>query len=437
MANSNSVHVQLEHLVFPMLVAGISTPLLGMVDTAVVGHLNDTYYLGAVALGAMIFSFLFWGVGFLRMSSTALTARAVGQNDQIQVIVVLLRGLLLAIVIGLLLISFQNLISLLVFNIVKSSERVLSFTKEYFDIRIWSAPASLANYVLLGWFLGQQKVRINLLLVVTGNLINIVLDLLFVVVFHWNVKGVAWATLLAEYFVFLLGIGIAYNYGKFDVLATLPRVFHIKAIVQYLKFNRDIFLRTFFLLLCFSFFTATSARYGELVLAANTVLMNLQTIMAYMLDSIAHAVEALVGKNYFREKQKYLETVLRASLLWASSFALVFSVFYFFFGKWIISLLTSMDKVISLAMIYLVWLVISPVISVWSYWFDGVYIGANQAKYMRNTMFLSMMVFFTLYFALRFWGNNGLWAALMGFMLTRGLSMAYVFKDKQLLYPRV
>jgi len=438
MTHSNSTNSQLLKLALPMLIAGISTPLLGMVDTAVVGHLDEVYYLGAVALGAMIFNFLFWGVGFLRMSSTALTARATGQDAVDEVQLVLFRGLFIAAVLGVLFISAQSLIANFVFGFIESSAQVIHYANVYFDIRIWSAPATLANYVLLGWFLGQGRANLNLYLVVFGNLLNIFLDLIFVIYFQMNVAGVAWATVIAEYFVLFIGLFLAYNKFTLRIDIRIVRQVLMPAVfVKYLKFNRDIFLRTLFLIACFSFFTISSAKYGELVLAANAVLMNLQTFMAYVMDSIAHAVEVLVGKNYFRQKQEKLISIFKVSLFWSVIFALIFSLFYLVFGQWIVSLLTNMEAVVLTALSFMFWMILSPLLSVWSYWFDGVFIGANQAKYMRNTMLFSMLVFFVLFYLLQPYENHGLWAALMGFMFARGVSMAYVFKNKQLMHPRV
>ncbi|MDX1811432.1 MAG: MATE family efflux transporter, partial [Gammaproteobacteria bacterium] len=317
-------------------------------------------------------------------------------------------------------------------------DEVLQFTREYFDIRIWSAPATLANYALLGWFLGRGLPRINLYLVVAGNLLNILLDLLFVIYWHWQVAGVAWATVISEYLVLLAGLSLVLK-QNLSLLKQLSwyKLFSLQSFMSYLKFNRDIFFRTLFLLTCFSFFTISSAGFGEQVLAANAVLMNLQSFMAYVLDSIAHAVEVLIGKNYFRNKQSQLVAIIRQSLKWCFVAGVLFSLLYMMLGEWIISLLTDIEKVQQTASQYLIWLILSPVLSVWSYWFDGAYIGANQAKYMRNTMLFSMLGFFALYFLLQFAGNHGLWAALMGLMLFRALSMAYVAWRKQLWSPSV
>lgn len=435
--NRQSTSWQLLAIAFPMLLVGISTPMLGMVDTAVVGHLDSADYLGAVALGAMIFNFLFWSLGFLRMSATALTARAIGGEDHKAVYLAVWRGLLVALILGLLIVVLQHVISYIAFSLVESNPHVIALAKEYFSIRVWSAPAVLGSYALLGWFLGQGKAKINLLLVVTGNILNIIFDLLFVVYWNMDVDGVAWATLIAEYSVFSIGLLLVVRSGRNHIRPDWRALFDPAAVRHYLKFNRDIFLRTLFLILCFSFFTISSAKYGEVVLAANAVLMNMQMFLAHVLDSIAHAVEVLVGKSYFKAKQQQLNAYLKVSFYWASGAALCFTGFYIGFGDTIAGLLTDIDEVLLAIEKYLPWIMLSPLLSVWGYWFDGIFIGANLAKFMRNTMFVAMLVFFSVYFLMQSWGNHGLWAALMSFMLTRGVAMAFVVKHKHLFQPRV
>ena len=420
-------HQQVLSIAFPMLLVGISTPLLGMVDTAVVGHLSEPYFLGAIAIGSMIFNFLFWGMGFLRMGTTGLTAKAVGEEKPDDISLVLFRGLLLAFFLGLLLILFQSFIYRLIFYFVETSNEVLFHAQQYFQIRIWAAPATLGSYVLLGWFLGQGKPRLNLLLVVLVNLINIFLDIVLVLWLDMNSAGVAWATLIAEYVGLLVGLIIVLHVFQVKINQfPISVLFHMAALKKYLAVNANVFLRTIFLLLSFAIFTIQGAKFGEIILAANVVLMNLQTLMAYVLDSLAHAAEVLVGRYYHGEQMQKLRSVLIVTGQWSFMSALFFSLLYLLFGEWLISLLTNIDDVKNTAAAFLPWLILSPIVSVWSYWFDGIFIGANLMKQMRNTMLISLLIFLAVWQILLVYGNHGLWAAMMIFMLARGLSMAYV-----------
>ena len=425
---SFSRHKAIWSIAFPMLLTGISTPLLGMVDTAVVGHLSDAYYLGAVAIAAMIFNLLFWAMGFLRMSTTGLTAQSQGAEEELYI---LLRGLTLAVLAGLLFIVFQSPISQFIFSFVDSSDEIIQHATNYFDIRIWAAPATLCTYVLLGWFLGKEKPIINLMIVLCINIINIILDIVFVVLLDMNSAGVAWATLIAEYTGLIFGILILRRHASFDDI-NWAAVFRLKPLKSYLSINVNIFFRTLFLIACFSFFTLQGAKFGPVILAANAVLMNFQTLMAYALDSLAHAAEVLVGKTIFSHDKKKLKSTLMTTAIWSFGIALIFSGFYLLLGEQLIRLLTGIAEVQEMAVLFLPWLILSPLLSVWSFWLDGVFIGAGYSSAMRNTMFISMLAFFVSWYLLLPWGNNGLWAALMIFMSARGVFMLISAYQKNL-----
>lgn len=430
MTQNRTVHREIWFIAFPMLLSGISTPLLGMVDTAVVGHLPQAHFLAAVALGAMIFNFLFWSMGFLRMGTTGLTARALGEQNEQDKIFILYRGLLLAITLGLLLILFQYPLKKFIFYFIETTPVVLENAKIYFDIRIWSAPATLATYVLLGWYLGLQKPGLNLLIVVSINVINIFLDILFVVYLDQNSAGVAWATLIAEYAGLSLGLYCIKHISSDRRIGNINLLLQIEPLRKYLVLNFDVFIRTLLLLLSFSFFTLQSAKYGPVVLAANAILMNLQTLMAYGLDSLAHAAEVLIGKYQNAKDKQKLSAALRITGYWSAVIAILFALFYWNFGSVIIQSLTNIESVTNMAMTYLPWLIISPLLSVWSYWFDGIFIGAGYSRAMRDTMLFSFVIFVITWLLLLPLGNHGLWAALMSFMLTRSISMALVANKK-------
>lgn len=418
-------HRQILRLAVPMIIANISTPLLGLVDTAVMGHLDSPRFLGGVALGGLIFGFIYWGVGFLRMGTTGLTAQALGNQDGSESRCILARAMLIAAMILLL----QRPVSAISFWLIGSDPVTEGLAQEYFNVRIWSAPATLGNYVLLGWFLGMQKVNYSLLMVVLGNLTNILLDLLFVVHLQMTVEGVALASVLAEFLAFLTGLGLLRR-----LLRGQPGRLHARQVLdlaglrKLLAINNDIFLRTLCLIFAFAFFTAQSAIHGELVLAANTVLLNFQMFMAFALDGFAHAAEAEVGRAVGAGDKKLFRRTVLTAVLWSSVVAGCFALFYGLFGVAVVQMLTDLDPVRRIAYDYLPWVVVLPIVSVWCFLLDGIFVGATLTREMRNTMLFATLICFlpAWYFSMPL-GNHGLWLAMTVFFLARGVSMGVVF----------
>lgn len=412
-----------------MILSNLSTPLLGLVDTAVMGHQDSARYLGAVALGGLIFSFIFWGFGFLRMGTTGLTAQAFGGCQHDEVRAVLVRSVLLALSIAGVVLLLQKPIAWFGFIVIDGEAATEALARHYFDIRIWSAPATLSLYAISGWFLGVQDVRSPLAVVVSTNLVNIVLDLLLVVHWRMGVTGVAWATVLSEYTGMILGLILLMR-----MLTRQPGSWHwwaVKdtgAMARMLTINTDIFIRTLSLIFAFAFFTVQGGRLGEVVLAANTVLLNFQTFMAYALDGFAHAAEALVGKAKGAREWQLLKQTLVAAGLWSLLVAFCFSGLYAFFGGCIVDLLTGLESVRTAAYVYLPWLIVLPLVSFPCYLLDGVFIGATLSRDMRNTMLFSLIfVFLPAWYFARPLHNHGLWLALLLFMAARGCSMAWLF----------
>lgn len=417
-----------------MILASISTPLLGLVDTVVLGHLDSAQFLAAVALGGLVFSFIFWGFGFLRMGTTGLTAHAFGENNKEQINAVLLRALILALIISSLLLMAHQQIAQFSFWLLQSSSVVEHLALQYFNIRIWSAPATLSSYVLLGWFLGRQNVKIPLLIVLITNITNICLDIVFVYHLNMQVQGVALASVIAEYCGFFIGLILAFRAINRNKLYIQWR-----DIAQYKKFkaliiiNSHIFVRTWCLIFAFAFFTAQGAKMGEVVLAANAVLLNFQTFMAYALDGFAHAAEALVGKAVGAKNRIMLKQVVLTAGIWSFVIAVLFAIIYLLFGEQIIALLTGLENVRALANLYLPWLIAMPLVSFVCYLFDGVFIGAMLTTEMRNTMLFSLfVVFLPAWYFTQHLGNQGLWLAMTAFMLARSLSMAIIYKKHHL-----
>ncbi len=412
-----------------MILSAVSTPLLGMVDTAVVGHLPDVAYLGAVAVGATIFSTLFLGLNFLRMGTTGVAAQAFGAGDDMALREALGQAGVVALILAGLILVLQAPVLELAMRLLDPDAGVDRLAREYFMVRIWSAPAVLMNYVFMGWLLGLQNARGPLAMVLSINISNIVLDLLLVVGLNLDVRGVAAASVIAELIGLAVGLtfvraGLASRGGSWaDVrLADMGRY------VRILKINRDLFLRTLSLMFVLAFITAQGARMGSVILAANAVLMNFQVLMSYSLDGIAYAAEALTGKAIGERNREGLRLSIRRGLIWSLGFAALFSVAYLLAGRALIEMLTGLADVRAAAVRYLPWLILSPLISVWSFFYDGVYVGATRSHEMMIVMAGSALLLF-----LPAWyvftggmvdlGNHGLWLAFMVFMAGRGLGM--------------
>lgn len=422
-----------------MILTNISTPLLGLVDTAVLGHLDSEQFLAAVALGGLIFSFIFWGFGFLRMGTTGLTAQAFGKNNTDEINGILIRAIILALIISALLLLFHQTIGLISFRLLESGKNVENLALKYFEIRIWSAPATLCLYVLMGWFLGRQNVTIPLVVVLMTNLLNIGLDLLFVYHLKMQIKGVALASVLSEYFGLAIALLSTFFYiKKQKVFWKWKYLTSFDKYKSMLLINSHIFIRTWCLIFVFAFFTAQSAKMGAIILAANAVLLNFQNFMAYALDGFSHAAEAIVGRAKGAKDKVLGRQAILTSFLWSFVVALLFSGLYFIFGQQIINLLTGLDNVREIAFIYLPWLIIIPLVSFLCYLFDGIFIGLMLTKEMRNTMLFSLFcVFFPLWYFTQNLGNQGLWIAMLGFMMARSLSMAILYKYQKIRRKKV
>jgi MATE family multidrug resistance protein len=390
----------------PIILANISTPLLGAVDTAVMGHLPDAAYIGGVAIGAVIFDFLFWGFGFLQMSTSGFTAQAQGAGDRTEVRATLIRAMALAVALGLLLILLQGPIVTLAFAVMDASPQVEGLARSYYAIRIWSAPFALANYVILGWLLGQQRAGLILVLQLALNGTNIALDFLFVVGFGWGIEGVALATLIAQ----VGGIALAF-------------VFVRKALV-----TRDPSITWSRLIFGFAYFTARGAEMGDLILAANAVLMQFLFVSAYAMDGFANAVEVLAGNALGRRSRSDFRRAVQVSTLWALGFAILSALIFWLMGTQIIALFSDIPEVRLTAIAYLPWMVVAPLISVWSFQLDGIFVGTTRSAEMRNAMIASLAVYLAAcWLLIPALGNHGLWLSLMVFMAARTITLGFYF----------
>ena len=409
----------------PMILSNVSVPLLGMVDTGVTGHLDSPTYLGAVAIGGTIFTFLYLGMNFLRMGTTGIAAQNYGAGDYDALRVSLGQALIVSFGIALLILLLQSPIGALSLALLGGNAETQTHAATYFFIRVWSAPGTLANYALIGWFLGLQNARVPLYIFLTINLTNIVLDLLFVIVLGMDVDGVALASVIAEYTGLALGITFALReLRRHPGRWVRERLTKLSAYMAFFSVNANLFVRTMALMFTFAFVTAQGARLGPAILAANAVLMNFQNLTSLGLDGIAHAAEAMVGKAVGKKDKRALQETVALTLRWSLYFAAGFTALYVVAGPLIVRILTDLPDVRETAMVYLPWLVVSPLISVWCFLYDGVYVGMTRAREMRNIMVVSTFcVFLPLWFVSQPLGNHGLWFALMGFMASRGIGM--------------
>ncbi|MEM9383834.1 MAG: MATE family efflux transporter [Pseudomonadota bacterium] len=420
----------------PLILSNLSVPLLGMVDTAVVGHMGEVHYLGAVAVGASVFSLLFFGLNFLRMATTGLVSQAAGAGEGDTLRVTLMQGVLVALVCATLLLLLQHPMRELAMSLLGVTAAVGQAARAYFDVRVWSAPLVLVNFVLVGWLVGLARTRAVLAVTLTINLANILLDLLFVYGLGSGIRGVAAATVLAE----LLGMLTAVMAARGALLdyparhlqqwsrSTFSAAIAWRGLSRLFALNGNLLVRTLALQLAFLALTGRGARLGETILAVNAVLLTFQHVISYGLDGFAQAVEALVGRGLGARRQLAVEHAVRYGFECAVAVAACGALVLALGGGALADMLTDQSAVREGVRRYLPWLVVSPLISLWSFIFDGAFIGATAAREMRNAMVLStFVVYLPALWLLADWGNHGLWAAFSLFMLARAITMAVAF----------
>ena len=412
-------------LAIPLILSNLTQPLLTTVDTILSGHLPSPAVLGGVAVGGIFFNSIYWTFGFLRMATTGLVAQSHGAGDQDQLMHHFGRALLTAFLIGALILALQRPLISLSLALLGATSEVHRNALVYCSIRIWSAPAALANYAILGYLLGRQRARAALLLQATINVVNVVLALTLVLWRHWAVAGIATATMSAEWIGCFLGFAL--------LLADGTRLGHVRwselidgdSLRRLFALNRDIFLRTLSLVAAYAWFTRTGARSGNAILAANAVLINFLWIAGYGLDGFANATEALVGEAIGARRVADFRAVLKASSVSAFTVAAALSLLYLVFGHNIIAIFTNQEAIRALAGQYLPWLIVLPLVAVWSFLLDGVFIGATCAQELRDSMLISLAGYLGLAILLtaRF-GNHGLWCAMLAFMALRAVTLA-------------
>lgn len=423
---NSKLNKQILALAVPNILTNLSVPLLSSVDTAVVGHLDEVYYLGAIAIGSMIFNFIYWAFGFLRMGTTGLTSQSFGKKDENEIALNLFRPLLVALVAAVILISLQYVIAEFSFMIIDASAEVEKHAMKYFYIRIFAAPATLAIYVFHGWFLGMQNAKYPMILLITVNVLNLLFNLIFIYQFNMTSDGVALGTVLAQYSGLIIAIALfAKKYRKYLEYFSFSEILNLSKLRTFYKVNSNIFIRTLALLFVLSFFTAESAKFGDDILAANTILLQMWIIISYAVDGFAFAAESLVGKFIGAKDFDKLKLSIKYLFVWGLGIGLIFTLIYSIVGEVIITLFTSNKVVIQLALTFVCWTILSQLVNSVSFIWDGIYIGAIKTKAMRNSMlFSAFAVFFPTYFLTKdYFGNHSLWFALTLFMIVRAVTL--------------
>ena len=413
-------------IALPIMLSNVTEPIVGVVNSAVIGQLPDAYYIGAITVGALIFNFIYWGFGFLRIGTGGLSAQATGRGDADELVAVLMRALIIAAIAGVALILLSPLIGKLTFSLIEGSPEVESHAATYFYIRVFSAPFALTNFCLIGWFVGQGRARTTFVIQLYLNLLNGVLSLIFVLWLGMTSEGVALAVLIAEVTAALLGLYIAFRrLREMGARFERYRVFDRAKLIRTFAINRDIMIRTICLVMVFSWFTARGAKASDVIVSANAILMHFFDVGAFLVDGFAFATEALVGQSIGAHDRQRFATAVRLTWIWAFVVGfLVFAVIYLG-GPWFIDTMAVNPDVRETARHYLLWAALTPLIGVACFQYDGIFTGATQTADMRNMMLLSMITFFIVWWPLeQYYGNHGLWASMIVFFAARGVFFA-------------
>ena len=424
-------------LAIPNIITNISVPLLGMIDVGLMGHIGTKAAIGAIAIGTMIFNFIFWSFASLRMGTSGVTAQAYGRKDFNESIAILSRSTVLAVVSGLMIILLQVPVAYIGFKLCGASYEVTQLASGYYYIRIYSAPATIILYALTGWLIGMQNSKMPMFIAIFVNIVNIIYSLFFIKVMGMKIEGIALGSLLAQYTGLLFAIVLVVkNYGKLFKYFSISKLKDIKAFKDFVYVNKDITIRTLLLIITISFFTTESAKFGDTVLASNTMLYMFFIFFSYFMDGFAYASESLVGKYIGANDRLLLGKTIKQLFKWGIGIAIVFTFIYFFFGRYLVLLLTNNATVIQYTNnnLYLIYLL--PLLTFAAFLWDGIYVGATASVAMRNSMIIaSLVIFYPVYFLfLHQYQNIGLWISFLIFLASRGVllqifSKRYIFKS--------
>ena len=409
-------------IALPSIVSNITVPLLGLIDVAIVGHLGSASYIGSIAIGSMIFNIIYWLFGFLRMGTSGMTSQAFGANDSQETARLLVRSCGVGLIASITLILMQYPIERLAFVLIHTTPEIQELSTLYFRICIWGAPAILGLYSLSGWFIGMQNSRYPMFIAITQNIVNILASLLLVYGCGMKIEGVALGTLIAQYAGFMMACLLwKGKYGNLLPYIQFKALANRQAMGRFFQVNRDIFFRTLCLIAVTTYFTSEGAKQGGIILAVNTLLMQLFTIFSYFMDGFAYAGEALTGKYIGAEQQESLRKMIGRLFKWGFGIAIAFTLFYAISGEEFLQLLTNEQSVISASKEYFFWAVMIPIVGYSAFLMDGIFIGATKTRYMLWGMFAASIAFFGLYYMLREEGNHALWLAFIVYLSIRGI----------------
>lgn len=431
-----SIDREILHIALPSIVSNITVPLLGLVDVAITGHLGSAAYIGAIALGGMLFNVVYWIFGFLRMGTSGLTAQALGAGKREETMSWLLRSQTIGLCIAVALLLLQVPIRELALLVMQPTEEVRAFTITYFNICIWGAPATLGLFGLNGWFIGMQNSRVPMAIAITQNVVNILASLCFVFGLGMKVEGVALGTLIAQWCGFLMGAFLCLHYVDLSLCRVFKgwkvsgkSLFDRQSMLRFFEVNRDIFFRTICIVSVMLFFTSAGSWQGEVILAVNTLLMQLYLLVSYVMDGFANAGEALSGKYYGAGDRSSLQLTICRLFVWAMLMATGFTVVYVLGGKPFLGLLTDEPSVVEASADYVWWAYLIPFVSMGAFMWDGIFIGLTASRQMLQSMFAAAVTFFVLYYLLHpSFGNHGLWAAFLAFLLVRGGVQTWLYR---------
>jgi MATE family multidrug resistance protein len=417
-------------LAIPNIIANITVPLLGMVDLIIVGHFGNTQYIGGIAVATVIFNLIYWVFGFLRMGTSGFTAQSFGAKNTRESAAILVRSVSIALLIALMLLILQKPITLLAMFVIDSSEEVKTLALRYFFVRIWAAPATLSLYSFNGWFIGMQNSKIPMWIAIFMNIINVSVSLLFVYVFHWNIEGIAWGTVIAQYSGLLMGvIFFVVKYPHIRKLLNVKTSLVLSDMKSFFRVNRDIFFRTLCLTCVFSFFPVAGAKISDNVLAINTLLLQFFTIFSYIMDGFAFAGESLTGKFIGAKDGFSLKKSVKYIFRWGAALSGLFVIAYAFFGSYLLLLFTNDTALIESAKPYFWWVLLVPVCGFVPFLWDGIFIGATASWKMLLSMLIATAVFFSVYYIFAdTLQNNAVWLAFMIYLTTRGLGQTFFAK---------
>ena len=419
-------------IALPSIVSNITVPLLGLVDVAIVGHLGSAAYIGAIAVGGLMFNIIYWLFAFLRMGTSGLTAQALGRRDLGETARMLVRSVGIAFAVAFALIALQIPLREASLAIMQPTEEVARLTTVYFNILIWGAPAMLGLFSLSGWFIGMQNSRTPMLIAIVQNVVNIAASTLLVFGCGMKVEGVAFGTLTAQYSGFVMAVVMCLKgYGRLRAHFSWQGVWRRAAMSHFFSVNRDIFLRTLCMVAVMLFFTSAGSRQGEVVLAVNTLLMQFYLLFSYVMDGFAYAGEALSGRYYGARNGAALRDTVRHLFRWGLAMAAGFTLVYGFGGDAFLSLLTDEPHVVAASHTYYYWALAIPLAGMAAFVWDGVFIGCTMTRGMLVSMAIAAATFFVLYYALRgSYANHGLWMAFIAYMAVRGIAQSFIFSRR-------